>query len=76
MLSTLIYLCDSYLLLILFVEEAQATDFDDLGKLLLGGFALAVAVAVLLVFVKLRFQASNPEKAEFLSISNISDDGK
>jgi len=70
MLFTLIFLYNSYLFLILFANETRATDFDDLGTMLLGGFALAVAVAVFLVFAKLRFRAKNPQKAEFLSISS------
>jgi hypothetical protein len=41
--------------------------------MLLGGFALAIAIAVLFVFVKLRLREKNPHKAEFLSISSISD---
>jgi high-affinity Fe2+/Pb2+ permease len=62
-----------YLFSILFVQEAEATDFNDLGKMLLGGFALALAVAVLFVFVRLRLRDKNPQKAEFLSISNGSE---
>lgn len=63
---------DFCLFLILFVNEAQATDFDDLGKLLFGGFALAIAVAIVLVCVKLRLRDKNPRKSDFLSISNVS----
>lgn len=63
-----------YLFSILFLQEAVATDFDDLGKMLLGGFALAIAVAVLFVFVKLRLRDKKPQRAEFLSISDISSD--
>lgn len=73
MLFTFIFMYEAYLFSILFVEEAEATDFDDLGKMLLGGFALAIAAAVLLVFVKLRLRDKNPQKDEFLSISNSSD---
>lgn len=69
----LLFMSDFYLFATRFANEAKATDFDDLGTMLLGGFAIAIAVAVLLVFVKLRFRARNPEKVEFLSISNISD---
>ncbi|MDQ2920972.1 MAG: hypothetical protein M3R52_05090 [Acidobacteriota bacterium] len=58
---------------ILFLQVAEATDFNDLGKMLLGGFALAIVVAVLFVFVKLRLRDKKPQTAEFLSISNISE---
>ena len=71
MLFILIFLHDFYLFSI--SNEAEATDFDDLGKMLLGGFALAIGVAVLLVFVKLRLRDKNPQKTEFLSISHDSD---
>ncbi len=69
----LILMYDFYLFLILFVNETAATDFDDLGKMLFGGFAIAIAVAVLMVWVKLRLRDKNPQKADFLSISNVSD---
>lgn len=64
----MIFLYDFFLLSI--SNDAEATDFDDLGKMLLGGFLLAIGVAVLLVFVKLRLRDKNPQKDEFLSISN------
>jgi hypothetical protein len=69
----LTFLYDFFLLFFLLVNEAEPTDFNDLGKMLLGGFALAIAVAVLLVFVKLRFRDKNPQKADFISISNVTD---
>ena len=74
MLPTLtIALYNLYVFSILFVQEAAATDFDDLGTMLLGGFALAIVVAVLFVFVKLRLRDKKPQTAEFLSISNVSE---
>lgn len=60
-----------YLFSILFLEEAEATDFNDLGKMLLGGFALAIGIAVLFVFVKLRLRDKKPQTAQFLSISHV-----
>jgi hypothetical protein len=68
LISALYYL---YLFSILFVQEAEATDFNDLGKMLLGGFALAIAVAVLFVLVKLRLRDKKPQTAQFLSISHV-----
>jgi len=68
-----IALYNLYVFSILFVQEAAATDFDDLGTMLLGGFALAIVVAVLFVFVKLRLRDKKPQTAEFLSISNVSE---
>jgi hypothetical protein len=48
--------------------EGPASDFDGLGKQLLGGFALAVAVAVVYTLIKLRLRDRKPP-AQFLSIS-------
>jgi hypothetical protein len=74
MLPTLTFaLHQLYLFSILFVQEADSTDFNDLGKMLLGGFALAIAVAVLFVLVKLRLRDKKAQTAAFLSISNIPD---
>jgi hypothetical protein len=53
------------------VEEEIATDFNDLGKLLLGGFALAVLVAVALTFVRLRLQEKKTHTSGFISISSV-----
>ena len=60
-----------YLFSILFLQEAEAADFNDLGKMLLGGFALAISVAILFVFVKLRLRDKKPQAAQFLSISHV-----
>lgn len=49
--------------------EAPASDFDGLGKQLLGGFALAVAVAVVYTLIKLRLRDRKPP-AQFISISS------
>lgn len=62
-----------YVFSVLFVQEAAATDFDDLGMMLLGGFALAIVVAVLFVFVKLRLRDKKPQTSAFLSIRNLSE---
>ena len=50
------------------LEDNPASDFDSLGKQLLGGFAVAVAVAIAYTFVKLRLRDKNPP-ASFISIS-------
>jgi hypothetical protein len=67
-----IALYNLYLFSILFVQEAALSDFNDLGTMLLGGFALAIVVAVLFVFVKLRLRDKKPQTAQFLSI-NVSE---
>ena len=44
------------------------TDFSDLGKLMLGGFVLAISVAVAITVVRLRLRDKKPP-AQFISIS-------
>lgn len=57
------------LLAISLLEDTTASDFDSLGKQLLGGFAVAVAVAIAYTFVKLRLRDKNPP-APFISITS------
>ena len=54
-----------------FVQEAFASDFNDLGKLLFGGFILAIGVAIAFTFIKLRLRDKKPPQAEFISISSV-----
>lgn len=56
------------------LEDSTASDFDSLGKQLLGGFAVAVAVAVAYTFIKLRVRDKNPP-APFISISSAPEKG-
>ena len=69
---TLVFLLlNIHALAILLIQEEIATDFNDLGKLLLGGFALAVAVAIALTFVRLRLRDKRVPTSEFISISSV-----
>jgi len=55
--------------LIASIQETQ-TDFNDLGKLLLGGVVAAIVFAVAFTFVRLRLREKNPEhSSNFISIS-------
>ncbi len=54
-------------------EDSPASDFDSLGKQLLGGFAVAVAVAIAYTFIKLRLRDKNPP-APFISITSKTDE--
>jgi len=45
------------------------TDFNDLGKLMLVGFAAAIVFALAFTFVRLRLREKNPEQPGFISIS-------
>jgi len=69
---TLLFLLhNTHALAILLIQEEIATDFNDLGKLLLGGFVLAVAVAIALTFVRLRLRDKKAPTSEFVSISSV-----
>lgn len=50
------------------VSDETSSDFTGLGKQLLGGFVLAVVVAVAFTFIKLRLRDKKPP-AKFISIS-------
>ncbi len=56
------------LLSITLLQDGPSSDFNDLGKYLLGGFALAVVVAVAYAFIKLRLRDKKPP-SEFISIN-------
>ena len=69
---TLLFLLDNtYALATLLMQEEIASDFNDLGRLLLGGFALAVAVALGFTFVRLRLRDKKLPTSEFISISPV-----
>lgn len=51
------------------LQDNTSSDFQDLGKQLLGGFALAVVVAVVYTLIKLRLRDKKPP-AQFISISS------
>jgi hypothetical protein len=63
-------LLNTLLVLNLIQESEIAADFNDLGKLLLGGFSAAVVVAIGFTFVKIRLRDKKPQTAQFISISN------
>ena len=50
--------------------EAADTDFGGLGKMMLGGFVLAIGVALAITFVRLRLRDKKP-RAQFISISDF-----
>jgi hypothetical protein len=53
------------------LQDDTSSDFNGLGKQLLGGFVLAVVVAVVFTFIKLRLRDRRPP-AEFISIKEKS----
>ena len=55
--------------LLLNVIQEMHTDFNDLGKLMLGGIVAAIMFAVAFTFVRLRLREKNPQPSTFISIS-------
>lgn len=53
----------------IFLQETIGSDFSELGRQLLAGFLVAVAVAVLFTVIKLRRRDKHPP-APFISIIN------
>ncbi len=53
---------------VVLLQETVSSDFDDLGQMLLAGFALAVVVAVGIVVIKRRAADKNPPP-QFMSIT-------
>ncbi len=51
------------------LSDETASDFNDLGKQLIGGFVAAVVVALAFTFIKLRLREKNPP-APFISIAS------
>ena len=51
-------------------QDNVSSDFNELGKQLLGGFVLAVVVAVAFTLIKLRLRDKNPP-AKFISITDL-----
>ena len=59
--------------LTLLQESSVTTDFNDLGKLLLGGVAAAIVVAVALTLVRFKLQDKKPPSSNFISINSQTD---
>ena len=68
---TLFLLINIHSVALFLLQEEIASDFNDLGRLLLGGFVLAVAVAIALTFVRLRLRDKKVPTSEFISISPV-----
>lgn len=50
--------------------QENTSSFDDLGKLLLGGVAAAIVVAVAFTLVRFRLRDKKPQTSSFISISS------
>lgn len=56
--------------------QETATDFNDLGKLLLGGVAAAIVVGVAFTLVRFKLQDKKPTTSNFISINSPPDKQK
>lgn len=57
-------------MLLIYILQENAGNFDDLGKLLLGGVAAAIVVAVGFTLVRFRLRDKKPQTSSFISISS------
>ena len=55
------------------LQDSIGSDFSDLGRKLLGGFAVAVVVAVAFTVIKIRLRDKNPPSA-FISITSCTEE--
>jgi hypothetical protein len=58
------------LALITLLQENNATHFNDLGTLLLGGVVAAIVVAIAFTFVRLKLRDKRPPTSNFISIAS------
>jgi hypothetical protein len=52
------------------LTEETSTDFNDLGKLMLAGFAAAIVFALGFTFIRLKLREKTPPTSNFISISS------
>lgn len=58
------------LLVLINLIQEEAGNFNDLGKLLLGGVAAAIVVAVVFTLIRFRLRDKRPQTSNFISISS------
>lgn len=63
-------LCSNLVFCLAVLQEGNETDFNDLGKLLLGGVLVAIVCAVAFTFVRFRLRDRKPQTSSFVSISS------
>ena len=68
-------LLETSLLIFSLIDENQ-TDFNDLGKLLIGGVAAAVVLAVGFTLIRLRLREKSPRPSHFISIGSTHKDNE
>jgi hypothetical protein len=53
------------------VQEADSSDFNDLGKLLLGGVVLAIVIVIAFTVLRQRLQDKKPPVPSVISINSF-----
>ena len=57
-------------MVLMLLLEDNASHFDDLGKLLLGGVVAAIVVAVGFTLIRFRLRDKKPQDSGFISINS------
>jgi hypothetical protein len=58
------------MLALLILLQETTTDFNDIGKLMLGGLAAAIILAVAFTFFRLKVQEKRPRRTSFIGINS------
>ena len=66
----LLSLIPVYLMVLFALEENVTTEFGDLGKLLLAGVLVAMALAIAFTLIRMRLRDKKPRAADVISISS------
>ena len=56
------------------LQQETETNFNDLGKLLLGGVGVAIVFAIGFTVLRMRLRDKNPQSSGFVSIGSIHND--
>jgi len=67
--NSLLLSCQLAFMAMSFLQQGDVSDFKDLGKLLIGGFVLAVGAGIAFTVVRLRLRDKKPPAAQFISIN-------
>ena len=73
--TTLLMTCQLAFMAMNFFQQSEASDFVDLGTLLLVGFVLAVGAGVAFTVVRLRMRERKPPAAQIISINSPRSNG-
>ena len=68
-------LCLNLIVMVSLIQENPTAQFDDLGKLLLGGVVAAIVVAVGFTLVRFRLRDKKPPTSNFISIGSTDKHG-